>query len=443
MAIDGLSDDETGRTTKRTRRKDGVIQETVVTKRELTDDDDDDRGSSRPMTGGQATFATLFATQNDDENAVVRVRVIRSNPNEGMLGYIEDLDATELEILERWGGSAYRLEGVDSRGRITKVKSMKLAGDPVFVSRAAENEWKRMRGTGQPESTGMDAQAVLQMIEERETRRENERAEKSKAEAREREERAELIRKAEREFALERDRLNREADEKRRRDEGEREDRRRVEERERDERRKRDAEDSSRSQQQFMTQMLTILQASSQQSMAFVKETMTNQQQVRPTDPTEYLMKGIDLALKLRPAGGGGDEEDILTTVVKNLPDMLSSAGGAIGSAIREVRGTPSTPEGSFVLQGKAAERMSALAKRISDAGGNPDDALATIADRLLSAPAARPAAQPEAASPVIDKPVVFDIPPTPAPTPPVASAPAPASPPVAGTITRMQFRKP
>lgn len=434
-----LDDDETGRTTKRTRRKDGLIQETIVTKRELTPDEDD--RDSRSSGAGQTTFSSLFAPANEDENTVVRVRVIRSNPNEGMVGYIEDLDATELEILERWGGSAYRLEGVDGRGKIAKVRSMKLAGDPIFVSRAAENEWKRTRGTSE-NNTGMDAQAVLQMIEERETRRENERAEKSKAEAREREERAELIRKAEREFALERDRLNREADEKRRRDEAEREDRRRTEERERDERRKRDAEDSNRSQQQFMTQMLTILQASSQQSMAFVKETMTNQQQTRSADPTEYLMKGIDLALKLRPAGGGGDEEDILTTVVKNLPDMLSSAGGAIGSAIREVRGTPPTPEGSFVLQGKAAERMGALAKRISDAGGNPEDALATIADRLLSAPAARP---PETApTPVVNKPVVFDIPPTPAtPATLATSEPVPTSPPVVGTITRMQFKKP
>lgn len=384
--------------------------ETTITKRILDDDDDDDVGADEPVP------SLLFHNPNQQ---FAKIRVHRTEPNEGMLGYLEDVDATEKTLYDKWGGSVFRLEAVDQTGRIRAVRVLRIAGDPVFVSSMAKAEWEKRKfinaqaANPPPPNSGPDVQTILAMVEEREDKRRAELEAKLAAERQERADREAERRREEREWQAERDRQQREFDDRRRREDEAREEKRRRDDEERDRRRREEQKEALQQQQQFMTQMLGIVQASSAQSIAFVKETVAAQQAKPATDGSEMLLKGVTLAMQLKEmAGGGSDaEEPILTTVIKNLPDILNGAGNAVGKAIREVKGEPAPEPGTLTLRGAAAEKVGALAQKIEASGGNAEQALATIADRLLGnkpKQAAQVAADP-ATGP---KPIVYDSPP-------------------------------
>lgn len=409
--------------TRASGRGKGKTTTTTVTKQILTAPEEDDKPP-------EMTFASLFDAGPDDLNneVVVRVRVFRSEPREGHLGYIDDMDATETYIKEHWGGSTYKLDGVNARGRIVRARTIVVGGDPVFIGEAFEAQWRKQRGLGPRGSNGngeqMSMKDMLAVIEAREQALRTELAAKEERDRRERTERDESRRRDEREFLLQREQSQREWDERKRRD-TEESDRRRAQEQDaRDERRRRDVEEASTRQQQFMTQMLTIVQSQAANTIAFVKETLGAKSGV---DPSDMLMKGVTLAMKLREAGEGGDEDgDLLTTVVKNLPEMLSSAGNAIGGAIREVKGLPpqapaaKTANGASGLTlppGPVSAKFAALVNKIQASGGDPEATLGALADRLLaSAPV--PAKAPRPNAPVFD-------PGPPAPQPQAESAPS------------------
>lgn len=425
----------------------GKTTTTTVTKQILTDPEDDDKLP-------EMTFASLFDAGPDDTNneVVARVRVFRSDPREGHLGYIDDMDATETFIKEHWGGSTYRLEGVNSKGRIVRVRTIVVGGDPIFVGEAFEAQWRRQKGLGARSSSNgeqMSMKDMLAVIEAREMALRTELAAKEERDRKERTEREESRRRDEREFLMQRERDQREWDERKRRD-TEESDRRRAQEQDaRDERRRRDVEEATQRQQQFMTQMLTIVQSQAANTIAFVKETLGAKTGV---DPSDMLMKGVTLAMKLREAGEGNDEDgDLLTTVVKNLPEMLSSAGNAIGGAIREVKGLPPAPPvagktangagGLTLPPGPVSAKFAALVNKIQASGGDPEATLGALADRLLASPVVPPkAARPNAP--------VFD-PGPPAPQPQVAAPPSEAPqtvnsdvPPSEEGVVRMSFGK-
>ena len=226
----------TTRTTRGARgRPKGKTTTTTVTRQILTDPEDEEKPP-------EMTFASLFDAGPDDSNneVVARVRVFRSEPREGHLGYIDDMDATETFIKEHWGGSTYRLEGVNSRGRIVRVRTIAVAGDPIFVGEAFEAQWRRQKGLGpRGASTGesMSMKDMLAVIEAREQALRTELAAKEERDRRERTERDESRRRDEREFLLQREQSQREWDERKRRD-TEESDRRRAQEQDaRDERR--------------------------------------------------------------------------------------------------------------------------------------------------------------------------------------------------------------
>jgi len=443
----------TTRTTRGARgRPKGKTTTTTVTRQILTDPEDEEKPP-------EMTFASLFDAGPDDSNneVVARVRVFRSEPREGHLGYIDDMDATETFIKEHWGGSTYRLEGVNSRGRIVRVRTIAVAGDPIFVGEAFEAQWRRQKGLGpRGASTGesMSMKDMLAVIEAREQALRTELAAKEERDRRERTERDESRRRDEREFLLQREQSQREWDERKRRD-TEESDRRRAQEQDaRDERRRRDVEEASTRQQQFMTQMLTIVQSQAANTIVFVKETLSG----KPTsDPSDMLMKGVTLAMKLREAGESDEGEgDLLTTVVKNLPEMLNSASGAITGAIREVKGLPpqapkaAAASGGLTLPpGPVSAKFAALVNRIQASGGDPEATLGALADRLLaSAPV--PAKAPRPNAPVFDPGPPAPQPqaaPAPSTTPQSANSngttePAPKAPPEEGVV-RMSFGKP
>jgi hypothetical protein len=449
-------------TTKRSRRG-GKVTETTITKRELNDDSEEE-GSSK------LTFAALFDPGPDDANqeTVVRVRVFRADPREGYLGYIEDLDATEAFIKEQWGGSVYKLEGLNNRGRIIRVRTVVIGGDPIFIGEAFETSWRKQKGLPARRADGgtgeqLSTKDMLALIQAREEALRKELADKEERDRKERQEREAERRREEREWQAQREREQREWDERRRRDQEEADRRRRQEEEAREDRRRRDAEEAAARQQQHMTQMLSIVQAQANNMIAFVKETVVAQAAgPKGADPSEMLIKGVQLALQLKEAAGGEGEEDLLTTVVKNLPQMLNSAGNAVGKAIREVKGGGAappiapggpklgiTPQGGLMLPpGPVSEKFAAIVNRVVEAGGDPEQALASVADKLLTGGKGTP--KPASGG---KTPVVFDPgPPAPAAesaAPSTSEAPAPPSDnpqpvhkPAAEGVKRMKFTK-
>lgn len=438
---DEVSDDELGFTSTTSKRKGrgGKVTETTITKRELNDE---------TGAGGKTLnqpLSALFDAGPDDSNDddVVRVRVFRSEPREGYVGYVEDMEATQETIKERWGGSTYRLEGLNAKGRIARHRSIVIAGDPLFVGEAFDIQWRRAKGLppkGAAPNKSLDVGEVIAMMEAREEKLARQMADREEKERRDREERETNRRREEREWQAQREREQREWDERRRIAAEEVEKRRRQDDEDREKRRREDSDRALAQQQQFMTQMLTIIQQSSAQSISFVKETVAARNEQPKSDPSEMLMRGVELALKLKDASEGGAEPDLLTTVVQNLPGMLNAAGNAVGKAVREVKGggvqpapAQAQPGGGLTLPpGEVSRKFAAIVHQVSQAGGDPEKALDVVASRILSSMTPQPGAAargPAPAEPSTEqpaRPVVLDTPPAPtqSTTPPPSVTP-------------------
>ena len=441
-------DFEPAKPQRTTRKRGGKATETVITKRELVDEDE-----KRPT---QVTFAALFDAGPEDANdeTVLKVRVTRMEPSEGQLGYIEDMDATEELIKERWGGSKYRLDGINRQGRIVRVRTITIAGDPIFVSESFDIQWRKQRGLpprSQTNGEQVTIKDMLAIIEAKEAALRKEISDKEERDRKERQEREAERRREEREWQAQREREQREFDERRRKEREEAEERRRRDDDEREQRRRRDLEESTKQQQQFMQQMLTIVSTNAQQSITLVKE-MSAAPKGGETNPADMLIKGIQLALQLK-GGDGEGEKDLLTTVVENLPQMLNAAGNAVGKAVREVKGgatshqprIAATPEGSLVLPpGVVSQKFAALVQKVAEQGGDPEQALNAIADKMLAAPGTkRLPVNPPQVEATPSRPVVMD--PGPANTEAQSTTPPPSSNPQVANIpgvTRMKFGK-
>jgi hypothetical protein len=420
----------------------------TVTKTEL----DAESAEEKPEIEG---FAHFFSRADIEEYQISRVRVIRKNPNEGTVGYLDDPLAGEEEIKQKWGGGTYMLQGLNTGGIIKGSLTVTIAGDPIFQSTQAEVFWRR--GLGLPpkpvdngrRDDGMSVKDMMQMMDAREEQRRKD-SERQEEEKRKRDREDEDRRRREdREWALAREQAQSAADERRRKLEEESETRRKREASEGDERRKRevieaddrrrkDAIEAQERSQQFMKEMLSIVQTNASNSLAFAKEL----QPKGDGNATEMLLKGVELALKLKGASEGGDE-DLLTTVVKNLPDMLSSAGNAVGKAIREVKGNPSGGgDGLTLPAGPASEKMSKLIAAISAKGGDPEKVLAGIADRLLASEPGKEKPKDQRV-PVVMDPGVPSATASEAPTKPTRIKPKAPSPPETtqgGKVSRLTF---
>lgn len=383
-------DENDSETTVPRRRGRPPATQTTITRRLLDEDDKENKEKKDEL----LTFQNLFAPdpENDvNQDIVIKVRVYRTDPNEGILGYIDDMEATEQTILDRWGGSTYRLDGMNGRGRVVRCRSLKIAGDPIFEGEAAESIYRKSKGLP-PKHTltnvgnSMSPQEIMAMMEARDKERRQE--EKDKTEERKRE--AEERRKEEREFILERERLQREFDERKRKDDEERDRRRREDEREREDRRRKDLQEEQTRQQQFFAQMLQMTQQQANQTLSFVKESALSRGS--QTDSTEALIKGVQLVLSIKEGLGGGDgEEDLLHSVVKNLPGMINAAGNAVGKAINEVKGNKQIPsvvnpqQGGLQLPpGELSNKFATIINKIREQGGNPELVLSSIADKIL-----------------------------------------------------------
>jgi hypothetical protein len=350
-------------------------KKTVVTKEEI--DDVSDQTDIADANEG----VSLFDVSAVDEHRIERIAVYRKDPDEGYLGELEPT-ATEEDIKRAWGGSVYFVQGKNAQGKVAKSRSVRISGDPIFVSLVAENRWRRANQlpplnihTGNDNAhrkpgDDMSIKDMLLLMEEKEQARRREADEREAKDRREREEREEKERKwlAERE------------DHKRKEDD-EREERRRVAQREEDERRARQhREDIDRmnADNQRMMQSQTQM---FQQSLALMK---TEQASASKQDPLDVLLKGMAIAREM--GGEQGGNNDPLSILLGNAPAILSELRQTAGAAIREVRGNGAgaaedsggAEDGSqgdpgVTFTGRSAVIVREVAKRLQAEGKDPE----------------------------------------------------------------------
>jgi len=375
--------DETVKTNPLKRGRGRPKKVTQVTKREFVEDGD---GEEQELPG-------LFATSDIEDKSIVRIRVVRKDPHEGMLGYLEDPNATETEILERWGGSQYRLEGLNSGGVIKAARMVKIAGDPIFVSLAAEQQWRRSRGLPpvggqQSDNKPMSFTEMLTFMRELNVDKERSETERREREAKERREHEERMRK-----------LELEAEDRRRKDEQEREERRRRDDESRDRARTESANLAMQMQQQFMQSMIASTKQAADQAIAFVKQSTA-----QTAGTPNAMMDAVKMVVAIKSAFAGdtpeAGEDDPLSLVIKHGHEWLSGIGNAVTGAIREVKGggiagqtqpaqlppaTQSTPDGGLTIPATSplAGKLSTLVEKIAASGRDPETVLAGVVDSL------------------------------------------------------------
>ena len=318
-----------------------------------------------------------------DEKRIDKIRVIRKEPDEGYLGDLAP-DATEQDILSQWGGGVFRVEAKNQQSQLVKVRTVRVAGEPVFLSAAAESRYRRANGLPPKDHhAGPAAMGITEMfalMEERDAKRRAEEREREDRDRRDRMEREERI-------AKERE----ERDERRRQDEASREERRRKEEAELEDRRqrlarededrreKRHKEDLAR-QQQDQAMLMQQQQAMFQQTLAVVK---LEGQKNTDRDPVEMLVKGLELARSLQPEGGG-EPADPLTTLLGNAAPILQAIRGTADAGAAEAAAvdrpaTVQTPKGAVVLSGRAAGLMRLAAAKLTAAGRDPEKVFTAV----------------------------------------------------------------
>lgn len=328
---------------------------------------------------------SIFDFSPTERVKIDRIRVYRREPDEGFLGEIEET-ANEETIGARWGGGVFKVEARGSGGAIIRSKTIRIAGDPIFMSSVAESRWLRANGIKTPaaapanhQGDGMGIRDMLLLMEERDAKREQAAAEREAKERREREEREE------RRMRDERDR-----EERRQKDEAEREERRLRLAREDDERRaKQHREDLDRAQAEsarliqqqnaMFTQTLTMLKVEQSQTVA--------------TNPVEMLLKGIAVARQLAPGDGeGAGPPDLVTTLMNNAPGIIGAIRGAAHDA-REEAAAEGPPPGNtvdtgdgIVIKGKSARVLRSLAAKMAENGHDPDKAIEMAAHIYINA---------------------------------------------------------
>lgn len=352
----------------------------VIEERTLDDEDElaEVRLREREMVSAN-DGVTIFDLSSADEKHIDRVHVFRKDPDEGFLADVAPT-ITEQEILARWGGSTFRLEGKNSLGRIVKVRQLSIAGDPVFVSEIFEARWRRANGL-RPRADGSTTQPdhmsakdmILMMTEQAAQRRQEER------------ERLEAARRDELEREERRRKDQEERDERRRKDEHEREDRnRKLRAEEEDRRRLQHKEDMERA----TSQSAMVMQQQAQMFQATIQMMKVEGDKKDATNPVDMLTKGIELAVALR--GDGDGASDPMAEIAKRLPEILGEVRQVGGAIVEEVRGRKAAKgmggKGGkpLTITGPLAEKLRTIAQNLKAQGKDPETELEKLATYLL-----------------------------------------------------------
>jgi hypothetical protein len=382
-----------------------MARKATVVRTETTTDDAEE-GGKVDENESVALFSDLGTT---DDDRIFKLYVTREDPDEGFLGTLEP-NATEAELSAQWGGSKYTVVAKNARGRIVTRRTLKLGGEPIFMSEVAEMRWRRANGlkpkkAEEAASEGAySAKELMAIIEakaeaarvESETREEKRRREDAEREEKLRREEREWRERLEREKAEREERIRREdrehaarMEEKRREDERQRESRIREDEarREKDHERQMaaaaaQAKESQEKSQQFFTNMLAMAKAGDKAG----------------ADPMAQVTQILTIVEALKGAGGAGEPQDAVTALLSRLPETLQAAGGMVGNAIREAKGLPAKgageggedgeggdlEPGAIKLTGPAATKVRELVTHLISKGQDPEKVLVAAADYLM-----------------------------------------------------------
>lgn len=388
----------------------------TVVRTETTTDDAREEGEDLAKHLDVALFSNLGSTEDD---TIDKIHILRMDPDEGYLGYME-ATATEYDVFQRFGGSKFAIEAKNERGRIITRRTLKLAGDPIFMSEVFEARWRKSNGLkpkkpdGEGETGGMSQRDLMALVEEkaaslradneaREERRRKEdadREEKNRREEREWRERVEKD-KADRELRLRsEEREHRERMEtQRREDDKRREDQRRDEERAREARMR---EDEARREKDHERQ-LQLATASAERAQKETQTFFTNmlamsKQEGGQKDPLEMATTLVSLATALK--GGDTAPKDAVTAFLEGLPDTLREAGNVVRQARGEAPaggggGGGEGEEGeedanAIKLTGPVAAKMRELVTHLVKKGKDPRIVLSQAADAIMGKPGAR-----------------------------------------------------
>jgi len=308
--------------------------------------------------------APLFEV--DAERKIASVLVMRTDPDEGTLGTMPT-QVTELAIKRRWGGGTFQLQARDERNRPMKggFRTIQIAGDPIFESKAAQAKWNRQQQIegGPPASSDAiglkDVIALLSTTEQKASA-----AAALRLEEQERQHKRELERlRLEAEIKAE----ERKAEEQRReRALEEREERRRREDEERDERRRKDEELTRQRDREFQVMLRGL-----------------TQQQKGGGDGADMLLKGIALA---RDLGGGGETDPVSAVAAALLPTLLGpKLAGAAPAVAAAVPAAPAAPaDESVTFDGPLGRKTLKLVEHLKGQGYDPEAAISHVWDTLL-----------------------------------------------------------
>lgn len=389
-------------------------QEVTTVTRRIEDEDDE-------VSEANWSEAPLFATSEKKLKRINTVAVHRSEPDSGYLGWMAP-DVSEAALVSKWGGGTYKLEAKNALGQVVPggIRTLKLAGDPIFSSQVEEKRWRRANGLNDREdgAGALSTKDLLALIEEKDEKRraeQLEREDRQRAEIAAREER-ERVAREERAAQAQRDADERKARETKEADE--REERRRREAREDDERRARiHREDMERltnqnastlaQSQQFFQQLATTLKADAAHAPAADSGGAV----------MKALLTGIQVAREIAGAAGGGDKDtpppDALTSLIQRLPETLREVRNTGAAVYGELAGKkPAAPGGPaagkrraptdhLTITGPTATKAKRVLNALAAAGKNPEaemDQLLDFAAAQLGATAPAPPAAPSSA---------------------------------------------
>ncbi len=378
----------------------GVKQETTTVTRRIDDDDDEQDAANW-------SEAPLFATSAQKLKRINTVAVHRSDPDSGYLGWMAP-DVSEASLVAKWGGGTYKLEAKNALGQVVQggLRTLKLAGDPIFSSQVEEKRWRRANGLNDRDADAgqLSTKDLLALIEEKDEKRRAEqldREDRARAEIAAREER-ERVARDERAAQAQRDADERKARETKEGDE--REERRRREAREDDERRSRiHREDMERLTSQNAQQL-----ANSQQFFTQLATTLKADAAAHPPAAADgggaaikALLTGIQIAREIAGGAGGGDKDtppvDALTSLIQRLPETLREVRQTGAAVYSELAGKPPAAPAAgpgkrrpapehLTITGPTAAKAKRVLSALAAAGKNPEAEM----DRLLDFAAAQ-----------------------------------------------------
>ncbi len=308
-----------------------------------------------------------------------RTRIYRLEPIDE--GHLDDLlpDADRSDIKRRWGGGRFRVQAVTTGGKVLSTDSnIQISGDPIFENQVGQRRYEKwLEHQFGKEAVNKTVAAEVSSIEDQRHQR---RLEQLKAENEAAFARAKLEAEV-REAAEERKRIRERADRQTEREDAERrEDQRR--ERERAER----AEERRADREARATELEARLMAEREQRDADREARRVELEQ--RGDPMAQIGQIVQLVAALQGSGGAGPAGP--WDVAVRAPEILEGLVKTGVQAYDEIKDSRAAKKQRSKVdktgvhfEGTTGRKALAAMKAISAAGGDPEQVIESVLDRV------------------------------------------------------------